>query len=83
MFLVVHITIACLSVVYSTYLLAVPSQKGLLASYALVTLTLVTGTYLVFQNGHIVSTCVTGLVYIAFVASELTFVRFRLAKSRS
>ncbi len=82
MVLLTHVIIALASMVYTTYLVAKPSKPGIKASYALIGLTLATGTYLVVSTGSpILQSCLTGLVYLAMVASGLLTARRRLAKN--
>ncbi|HYV33434.1 MAG TPA: hypothetical protein VE973_01115, partial [Candidatus Limnocylindria bacterium] len=69
MVLPLHIIIALLSLASSGYILFRPSRLGLNLSYALVALTLISGFVLVMTKpANITQTCVTGLVYLGFVA---------------
>jgi hypothetical protein len=82
MILLAHIVIALSSIAYSTYLFFSPSKKKLYASYGLVGLTLVSGTYLVISTGaHVLQSCLTGLVYIGVVSTVIVGARYRLAKN--
>jgi len=81
MILLLHITIALASVGLTTYAFFNPSQVKLHASYGLVALTLISGTYLVVSSGaHILQACVTGLMYVGAVSVGLVAVRYKLAK---
>lgn len=66
MFLILHITIALSSLIYTTYLYARPSRRKFYASYGLIAATLLSGTYLVIStHSPLVSSCITGLVYLS------------------
>ncbi|MEK7594557.1 MAG: hypothetical protein AAB436_02900 [Patescibacteria group bacterium] len=76
-----HVVIALSSLIYATYLFFRPSIKGLRASSGLVALTLVSGSYLVLlQPSHMVSACMSGLAYLAFVSSLMLAAYRRYAK---
>ena len=83
MILMLHILIALSSVGYTTYLLITPSAAGLRRAYALVGLTLASGLYLVATTpGHILQTCLTGLVYVGAVTAGLAAARHKLAAAK-
>jgi len=68
MILIFHIVIALSSLVYTTYVLFSPSVRKLQVSYALVGLTLATGTSLVIAHpSHLLQGCTTGLLYVGIV----------------
>jgi hypothetical protein len=70
MTLILHIIIALSSLLYSGYVFFSPSQKKLRASYGLIAMTLASGTYLVIStHSPILSSCISGLVYLAAVLS--------------
>jgi len=79
MILLFHIVVALTSLAYSGYLFFKPSKSGLNIAYALVAATLASGTYLVVGSGHLVSACVSGLVYLAFVLPAIVAARNKLA----
>lgn len=63
--LFVHITIALVSVAFSTYLYFTPSRTKLRASYVLVVSTVATGIYLVIASqAAMLRTCMMGLLYV-------------------
>ncbi len=81
MLLISHIIIALFSLVYTLYLFFYPSKPGLITSYVLVALTVISGTALVIiKPAHMTQTCVTGLVYLAVIFSGIIAVHHKLAK---
>ena len=84
MILILHISIALASVVSSTYALIYPSRNKLNLSYALVALTIATGTYLVISlHTPLLQVCTTGLVYIGGIFLVLLSAHKRLANSKA
>lgn len=84
MILLAHILIAITGVIQASYMLVRPSKKGLHLSYALLALTLTSGTLLVASTGtHILQGCMSGLMYTGFVAIGITRARHVLAKESS
>jgi len=83
MVLILHIVIALSSVAYTTYLFFAPSKSKLRVSYSLVAATLVTGTFLVVANpSKMVSSCISGLIYIGAISLGLVAVQMKLASSQ-
>ncbi len=79
MLLVTHIIIAISSIVYTTYLFISPLKARFGASYALVSLTLISGTALVIRKpAALVSACLSGLAYLACVSFGIAMARNRL-----
>lgn len=79
MTLILHILIALTSLAYAGYVFFSPSKTKLRISYALVTLTLISGTYLVVtMHSPLLSACTTGLVYLSVVMSGLAAAHRRL-----
>jgi predicted tellurium resistance membrane protein TerC len=79
MILVFHIVIALLSVVYSSLLFIAPSKRNFSISYALIGLTLLSGTYLVVStHSPLVSSCEAGLVYLVIVSAGLVFAQKKI-----
>lgn len=77
--LLVHITIALLSVAFSTYLYFAPSRAKLRASYGLVALTVASGTYLVVAtDAAMLRTCMTGLLYVGVMIVVIAAARNKL-----
>lgn len=79
MMLLLHISIALASVVFSTYLYFVPSRTKLHASYALVGLTVASGTYLVVaSHAAMLRTCMMGLLYVGVTSAVIAAARQKL-----
>jgi len=78
MILLTHISIALLSIGFTTYLLFAPSRVKFRISYVLVGLTLVSGTYLtVSQSVHLLHACISGLIYVGLVSAVITTARHK------
>lgn len=83
MVLLLHIAIALISIIYTGYVYFAPSQAKLRGSYALVALTIATGTWLIVANpAHMVQSCITGLVYLGVVFYGIHLASNRLAVQR-
>lgn len=68
MLLLVHITIAFVSILFATLLFFSPSDFKFKANYLLIGATLASGTYLVADRGsHLLESCAMGLAYIGVV----------------
>ncbi len=81
MVLVTHIVIALASIGYTTYLYFRPSRTKLRVSYGLVAATLASGTYLVVStHSPLLSSCVSGLLYLAAVATGMALSARKLAR---
>lgn len=81
MFIVLHVVVAITSLLYGLFLLIAPSQHKLYIATALVTLTLLSGTYLVVSShSHLLPACTAGLIYLGAVCSQLVFAKRRLAQ---
>ncbi|HJQ08271.1 MAG TPA: hypothetical protein VJ836_02180 [Candidatus Saccharimonadales bacterium] len=82
MILILHILVATLSILQTSYMLVTPNKGGLRLSYTLLGLTLASGTLLVWSTGtHILQACMMGLLYTAFVTFGIVRTRQRLAKT--
>jgi hypothetical protein len=80
MALLLHITIALLSILVTTYIFLSPSKAALRGSYVLIILTLASGTYLVASTQtHIVQSCLMGLIYLSISVVGLASAHRRLA----
>jgi hypothetical protein len=80
MALILHIIIALASVAFTTFLYVKPSKPGLNISYALVILTVVSGSYLIVsQPAHMVQACVSGLTYVGVMTVGLLAVHRKMA----
>jgi hypothetical protein len=79
MILVIHIIVAITSLLYTGYLYFSPSKTKLQIAYALVAITLITGFDLALNTpAHMTETCITGLVYLAFVSVGIFAARQKL-----
>lgn len=68
MVILLHVLVALISVIQTTFLLFAPSKTKLYITYALFGSTLVSGTYLLItMPAHMVQTCIEGIVYMGFV----------------
>lgn len=80
MVLLLHVIIAFSSVAYTTHTVFRPSNKALRASYALLTLTIASGTGLVLLHPTIMArACMSGLAYTAVVFAMIAVAKRRLA----
>ena len=81
--LLLHIIIAVSSLIYAGYVYFKPSRKGINISYALIAATIATGTYLIIlAPAHMVSACISGLIYLAFVSVGIVFANRKLAEAK-
>lgn len=79
--LLLHLSIALINLIVSTYTLFAPSQRKLQAGYTLTALTLASGTLLVFTaHANILRACMSGLLFTAMTLGMSAVSRKRLAK---
>lgn len=79
MLLLIHILIALSSLVLAGLAWLRPSSRRLNASYALTFLTVATGTVLTVQlPGHLLQSCVAGLMYLGMVFAAIFAARAKL-----
>jgi hypothetical protein len=84
MILMTHIIIALTSVIYTCFVLVSPSSFKIRGSYALIALTLISGTILVVEsNAHLVRACMTGIVYVAVMLFGIALAQYRLASQET
>ena len=84
MIVLLHVSIALLSVGFTTLTAVRPSLAKLRASYGLIGATLASGTYLVVStHSPLLSSCVTGLVYITAMTAGILVTHTRLAKTQA
>jgi hypothetical protein len=82
MMLILHICIAISSILQTSYMLIAPSKIGLRISYALMGLTLTSGTYLIVSTGtHLLEACLMGVLYTGFVAYGIVRTQRTLVKA--
>lgn len=80
MALLLHVTIALLSIFLTTCILIAPSKATVRLSFVLVISTLVSGTYLVAStHTSIVQACMMGLFYVGISLFGLASAHRRLA----
>lgn len=81
MVLSLHIIIALLSILFSSYMLFRPTKHGLRLSYILITLTLASGTTLVATApAHMPQACVSGIIYVSVAMLITVAARHKLAR---
>lgn len=77
--LIFHILIALSSIFYTGFAYVFPSKKKINISYALILSTIATGTYLIVLNqSHMISACITGIIYLGVVSVGILFARKKL-----
>lgn len=82
--LLLHIVIALSSIGLASLLTVYPSRDKLYACYALVVLTLTSGSYLVLTlHTNLKAVCTTGLLYLSFVAVCIAVAHYRLALAKA
>jgi hypothetical protein len=80
MVVLLHVLCALVSLVYSSFVYISPSYSRLRISYGLVTLTIISGTYLVIStHSNMLQACLAGLIYLAVVLAGLLSARRKLA----
>jgi hypothetical protein len=80
MITIIHVIIAVLGIIWTTYGYMRPTSKNLRASYALVGLTFASGFYLVWHEpAQMIRACTTGLVYLGVVSLGILATRRKLA----
>lgn len=84
MAILLHVLIALSSIVYTGYVYLNPTKSRFYTSYILVGITLATGTGLVLAApSHMMSACMTGIVYLGFITLGLVFAHRKLARSEN
>jgi hypothetical protein len=83
MVLITHIVLALSSLVIASFAWLTPSALKLRVSQFFVAATLSSGTYLVIStHSNMISACVSGLAYLAFVAVLLIHANHKLANEK-
>lgn len=84
MLVLIHITIAITSLVIATLCLASPSRTKLRVNYGFIVATLVSGTIMVIAtHSSLLSSCMSGLSYLAVAAAISAFAEYRLDKAEA
>lgn len=79
MIVLIHVAIALSSVIWTTHLYFSPTKRKFYGAYGLIAATLASGTYLVLStHSPLLSSCMTGLVYLGIVLSGLLAARQKL-----
>ena len=82
--LILHITIALSSLLATTLLAFFPSRRKMYLSYLLIALTFASGTYLVISlHAPLLSSCLSGLTYLAVALSGVGVGYYRLARQEN
>ena len=82
MILILHIMTALASLVVATVTAAAPTRVRLQSIYGLTAATLASGTYIVVSTGApVLSSCLSGLLYLGAIAATVAVSRYRLAKT--
>ena len=82
MILLLHISIALASIALATISYVWPTASKLRASYALIALTLVTGSALVVSApAHMLHACISGIIYVVIVTAMVMVARRKLVTS--
>ena len=83
MLIAFHVAAALSSIVLTAYSIFYPSKARLIVGYGLVAITVATGSYMLFMfPSQMLKTCVTGLVYLAFISAGLIAANLRLHSSK-
>lgn len=81
--LIIHISIAILSILFASASLLRPTYNKLITSYISVGATLVSGTYLVLSTkSSMISACISGLIYTTIVVAALHMAERRLQSKK-
>lgn len=84
MILLLHIAIAISSIAWATYGYIRPTDKNIQASYALITMTFMSGFALVWSEpAQILRTCLSGIGYLAVVTAAVMLTRKKLSYIQS
>jgi hypothetical protein len=82
MIVLIHVVIAMSSIVLATVGLFKPSKTKLRINYALITMTVVSGTIVCLTyHAGLLKACSDGLIYLAVVMSGVLVTNRRLAKA--
>jgi len=84
MIILTHIVIALASLVCASYAFFRPSKKVIRASYALISATFASGTYLIVSTRtHLLESCVMGLAFIGSTLVATVVAERKLAYEKS
>jgi hypothetical protein len=81
MIVLLHVTVALLSVAFATVVYIKPSKNKFYFSYVLVALTIISGTFLIIKSpSHMVQSCIMGIAYVGVVLATLVLAKKKLAR---
>ncbi|HEX9503959.1 MAG TPA: hypothetical protein VF974_06640 [Patescibacteria group bacterium] len=84
MILLIHITVAVASLIWTGIIYFYPSKPKLNVAYTLVALMLISGFYLVLSKpAHMTRTCIEGLVFLGIVSYGIVAARNKLARVKA
>jgi Trk-type K+ transport system membrane component len=84
MIIAVHVVIALLSILWTTYGYLRPTNSNIRASYVLVALVFVSGFYLVWSEpAQMIRACMSGLAYLGIVSLGILATRRKLVTIQS
>ncbi len=84
MIIIVHVIIAILSILWTTYGYIRPTRTNIRASYALVVLVFVSGFYMVWSEpAQMIRACMSGLAYLGVVLLGIMATRRKLVGIQS
>jgi hypothetical protein len=84
MVLFLHISVALVSLVYSTFTAFMPSTIKINVSQTLIIATLISGTYIVLStHASMVHACITGLIYLSVASFEVGLASLKLKNADS
>jgi hypothetical protein len=82
--IILHVFIALSSIAYSTYIFFAPTKDRLRVNFALIIMTLLSGSYLVAAKpAHMLESCTMGLLYLGFVSVGVVAARRKLARQEN
>jgi hypothetical protein len=81
MTLILHITLAIVSLIFTPVVYMYPSKAKLIVGYILTAFAFASGVYLVWGKPvDLVKTCIIGLVYLSLIFFGLNAARIKLAR---
>ena len=81
MLVLLHVSIAIASLIYTGYVFLSPSKSKIYGAYGLIAATLISGLALVFvTHAPLLSACLTGLFYLGVVSTGIVAAHKKIAK---
>ena len=79
MIILIHVSIALMSIALASFTFFRPTMRRLIVSYGFILGTIATGSYLLIAfPSHILQSCVMGLAYLTIVTMATIFAHVRL-----